>query len=207
MSLDLAEAPPGFRELTRSRVVGSGQRTFEAVGVALLRMDLHRRSRFSVHLPTPTVIEGRGVAVALPWGPFAVTGACRIVTIVAEPRRSGFAYGTLPRHPECGEESFLVEWDVQGQVVMTVHAWSRPAAWFTRLAGPYGRGIQKRVAKRLLRAARRVAKQVAKQEKREAKVARTQAKIDERAARAQAKSAARSAKAQAAAARRHSRHA
>ncbi len=202
MSLGLTDPPPGFRELTRSRTLGSGQRTFEAVGVALLRMDLHRRSRFRVHLPTPAVVEGRGVAVALPWGPFAVTGACRIVTIIAEPRRCGFAYGTLPRHPECGEESFIVDWAEDGQVVMTVHAWSKPSAWFTRLVGAYGRGIQKRVAIRLLRAGRRIAKQVAKQEKREAKMARVQSRIDAKHATRAAK---KHAKAQAKAARQRPR--
>ena len=195
MSLGLVEPPAGYRELIRTRTLGSGQRTFEVVGTALLRMDLHRRSRFRVHLPTPSVVEGRGVAVALPWGPVAITGACRIVAIVAEPRRSGFAYGTLPRHPERGEESFIVEWTADGTVVMTVHAWSRPAVWFARLAGPYGRGIQRRVAARLLRAGRRIAKQVARQEKREAKNARAHS-------RAEAKTAAREAKAQAKAARR-----
>jgi hypothetical protein len=194
MSLGRAEPPAGFRELKRSRTLGSGQRTFEAVGTALLHMDLHRRSRFRVHLPTLSLVEGRGVAVALPWGPFAVTGACRIVAMIAEPRRSGFAYGTLPRHPECGEESFLVEWGEDGQVVMTVHAWSKPAAWFTRLAGPYGRGIQRRVAARLLRAGRRIAKRVAKQEKREAKIARAQAKVEAKGAARTVKGLAKSAR-------------
>jgi uncharacterized protein (UPF0548 family) len=29
---------------------------------------------------------------------------CRVVYVVDEPRRAGFAYGTLPGHPEIGGE-------------------------------------------------------------------------------------------------------
>ena len=36
---------------------------------------------------------------------------CRVVYVVDEPDRRGFAYGTLPGHPESGEELFLVRYD------------------------------------------------------------------------------------------------
>ena len=36
---------------------------------------------------------------------------CRVVYVVDEPDRRGFAYGTLPGHPETGEELFAVRYD------------------------------------------------------------------------------------------------
>ena len=42
--------------------------------------------------------------------------AARVVFVIDEPGRFGFAYGTLPRHVESGEERFLVERDAAGEV-------------------------------------------------------------------------------------------
>ncbi|GAA4732513.1 hypothetical protein GCM10023350_14890 [Nocardioides endophyticus] len=41
-------------------------------------------------------------------GPLALRIPCRVVYVVDEPERAGFAYGTLPGHPETGEELFLL---------------------------------------------------------------------------------------------------
>ena len=40
-----------------------------------------------------------------------VTAPCRVVYVVDEPDRRGFAYGTLTGHPESGEELFTVRHD------------------------------------------------------------------------------------------------
>ena len=69
-----------------------------------------------------------------------------------EPSRVGFGYGTLPGHPESGEESFVVELRPDDSVVLVVQAFSRHAAWFTRLAGPVGHLGQRLITERYLRA-------------------------------------------------------
>ncbi len=69
-----------------------------------------------------------------------------------EPRRRGFAYGTLPGHPESGEEAFIVEQHDDDSVTFTITAFSRPATWLARLGGPLGRAVQDRVTARYLRA-------------------------------------------------------
>ena len=61
---------------------------------------------------------------------------CAVVWALDEPRRRGFAYGTLPGHPECGEESFLIEWDDQDEVWLTITVFSVGATWYTRAVGP-----------------------------------------------------------------------
>ena len=78
---------------------------------------------------------------------------CRVVEVVDEPDRRGLAYGTLPGHPETGEERFVVERDpASGEVTATITAFSNPALWRTRLAGPVGRVLQRAMTHRYLKA-------------------------------------------------------
>jgi len=67
----------------------------------------------------------------------------------------GFGYGTLPGHPESGEEAFVVSRDGSGVVTLTVSAYSRPGLLVTRLAGPVGRWGQRVMIGRYARAVRR----------------------------------------------------
>jgi uncharacterized protein (UPF0548 family) len=59
--------------------------------------------------------------------------------------RFGFAYGTLPDHPERGEERFLVEWNRDDDSVhYDLLAVSQPRHWLARLGYPYTRRQQAR---------------------------------------------------------------
>jgi uncharacterized protein (UPF0548 family) len=71
----------------------------------------------------------------------------RIVYVIDEPRRFGFAYGTLPGHAESGEERFLVEELDDGAVWYDVSAFSRPRFWGARVAYPLTRALQKQFAR------------------------------------------------------------
>jgi uncharacterized protein (UPF0548 family) len=95
-----------------------------------------------------------GAVVRLGWGagPLRLTAPCRVVYAIDEPRRRGFAYGTLPGHPEAGEEAFVVEHHDDESVTFTVTAFSRPAAWTSRMAGPAGVAVQNWITRRYLRA-------------------------------------------------------
>jgi len=54
--------------------------------------------------------------------------------------RYGFAYGTLPDHPERGEERFLVEWNqADDSVWYDLLAVSRPGHWLARIGYLYAR--------------------------------------------------------------------
>jgi uncharacterized protein (UPF0548 family) len=59
-------------------------------------------------------------------------------------RSWGFAYGTLPGHPEQGEEAFVVSLDPEGSVRFEIRAFSRPASRLVELSGPIGRSVQRR---------------------------------------------------------------
>jgi len=76
---------------------------------------------------------------------------CRVVDVIDEPDRRAFAYGTLPGHPETGEERFLAERDpATGEVTATITAFSNPATWVTRLGGPVARLVQRVMTRRYL---------------------------------------------------------
>lgn len=79
---------------------------------------------------------------------------CRVVYEIAEERRTGFAYGTLPGHPERGEESFVIELLDDDLVRVHIIAFSQPARWFTRMAEPIARQAQALMTDRYARALR-----------------------------------------------------
>ena len=72
-------------------------------------------------------------------GPLALRAPVRIVYLVDEPARAGFAYGTLPGHPEQGEEAFMITMDDAERVRFDIVAFSRPATRMARTSGPIGR--------------------------------------------------------------------
>jgi uncharacterized protein (UPF0548 family) len=98
--------------------------------------------------PDDTPIEpNRAVAVvARTLGLWCLCSA-RIVYVIDEPRRFGFAYGTLPGHVECGEERFLIEQDEDGTVWYDLLAFSRPRHLLAKLGYPYTRRLQRRFAR------------------------------------------------------------
>ncbi|MFD0638703.1 DUF1990 family protein [Catenulispora yoronensis] len=62
---------------------------------------------------------------------------------------AGYAYETLPGHPERGREAFYVT-RAEGLVEFTVMAFSQPAVWYSRLGGPVTRVIQNRYTNKYL---------------------------------------------------------
>lgn len=141
------ELPAGYRHVRRSRALGRGEDTFLAASDALMHWNVHRRAGLRVEADTPTA--ARGTTVILRW--FGFTIPCRVVYVIDEPNRRGFAYGTLPGHPESGEERFCVERDADGGVRATITVFSRPGRWFTRLGDPVARVVQSIMTGRYLR--------------------------------------------------------
>ncbi|HWH97505.1 MAG TPA: DUF1990 domain-containing protein, partial [Pseudolysinimonas sp.] len=74
------------------------------------------------HLVRP----GETVILLLGWRLLSLRIPVRIVYLIDEPTRRGFAYGTLPGHPESGEEAFIVEQRDDESVWLTIRAFSRP---------------------------------------------------------------------------------
>jgi uncharacterized protein (UPF0548 family) len=118
----------GYNHLHVETRIG-GPETFEPAAQAILTWRMHRAAGMLV--TAEPAHEGQRIVGRL--GPFRVP--CQVIWTLHEPTRAGFGYGTLPGHPEHGEEAFVVEFRPDG-VWFAVTAFSRPAAWFTRAAGP-----------------------------------------------------------------------
>ncbi len=88
----------------------------------------------------------------LGWGVVGVNAPVRVVCLLDDEKRKGFAYGTLPGHPESGEEAFVLDHLVNGTVRFTISAFSRPATRLAKLGGPISGGVQRWVTNRYLHA-------------------------------------------------------
>jgi uncharacterized protein (UPF0548 family) len=152
--------PPvtGYHHLRVTTGLGVGGAVFAAAGAAVLEWRMHRAlGVLRLTATAPRAAEGVRVVVSLGVGPLRVTAPCAVVWAVEEARLAGFGYGTLPGHPECGEEAFTVEWRADDTVVLTVSAFSRPTAWYARAGGPLTRLGQWLYAGRCGRVLRRLA--------------------------------------------------
>ena len=144
--------PPADAHAVRAeRVVGRGAEDFAAVRAAILAYGMQRGAGMRVRASTPTAEVGTVMVLTAPlFGPIRIP--CRVVYVLDEPDRAGFAYGTLPGHPESGEELFSVELRADGAVVAVVAAFSRPGTWYSRLGGPVARALQAVMTRRYLAA-------------------------------------------------------
>ncbi|MFG3287071.1 DUF1990 family protein [Streptomyces sp. NPDC048111] len=150
--------PGGYRVFRRRIRVGHGQEAFERAGAYVMAWGVQRGAGFGVYPGVPAVPGATALVVLrAPGLPFPrLVIPCRVVWAVRTARRTGFAYGTLPGHPECGEESFVVGREADGLVWFEVAAFSRPARWYARLGGPVTKLLQDLATRRYLRAVARV---------------------------------------------------
>lgn len=145
-----SEIPRGFARLHRSRVLQ--RRDFAGAAGELLSWQMHSRAGLKVQ--TADTPLRAGTVVLMRWGIGGTVWKipCRVVRVIDEPHRQGFSYGTLPGHPEAGEERFLLVEHDDGRIVFTITAVSRPAALPARLARPLSRLAQLRMTQRYLKA-------------------------------------------------------
>ena len=141
--------PAGYYHVQRSAVIGRGRSRFEEAADRGMRWGMLRGAGVRVEATTAVAAVGSQVIVHL--GP--VRAPCRVVYVVDEPDRCGFAYGTLPGHAESGEERFVVRYDpATDEVHADVLAFSRHATWWSRLGSPVTSVAQRVVTERYLRA-------------------------------------------------------
>jgi uncharacterized protein (UPF0548 family) len=142
--------PSGYHHLCRTVRIGAGPAVFETAAEAVLRWQVQLRA--GLRVASSSAAARAGAVVTLGLGPLPITAPCRVVYVIEDPHRRGFAYGTLPGHPERGEESFVVECHDDGTVSFTVTAFSRPATLLARAAGPAGVAVQRWITGQYLRA-------------------------------------------------------
>jgi uncharacterized protein (UPF0548 family) len=151
-------APAGFREDRRSAVVGSGRDAFERAAAAVLDWRAQRGAGLRVRASGPAGTPGTVVVLTAGLPRFGYDIPCRVVWAQTDGDERGFAYGTLPGHPESGEECFLVRLTPDGDVVYEIRVFFRLASTAARLAGPVSLLLQRAATRAYVAAIRRAAR-------------------------------------------------
>lgn len=152
MTKEATTAPPGYT-LDHNRVwLGEGSLVFEQAVTALRKWHQFNLGWMNVCSADTPIETGSVVGLLTSWSSCWLLFACRIVYVLNEVnplhRQFGFAYGTLPGHPECGEERFVVEWDASDNSVWyDILAISHPGHFLIKCAYPLARFIQRRFVK------------------------------------------------------------
>jgi uncharacterized protein (UPF0548 family) len=123
MAVEVSDTPGEVTELTYTPV------GFDAEGnpVSPATVDESGEALFGPD-GMPFLRPGDTANLVIPFGPFRIGSPVRVVYVVDAPTRKGFAYGTLPGHPESGEESWMLSRSDDGSVWLTIRAFSRPSS-------------------------------------------------------------------------------
>jgi uncharacterized protein (UPF0548 family) len=151
--------PVGFHHDRYETDLGHGPEIFQRAVAGLKAWETHRLPGVRVFPAGQEIQPGVTVVVTLGTSLLALAAPCRIVGVVDEESRWGFAYGTLPGHPERGEEAFVVSIASNETVRFEVVAFSRPDVLIVRISGPIGRAMQKGGTNGYLRSLRRFVNQ------------------------------------------------
>ena len=145
-------APPvGFAYFSRTHPIAAST-DFAVAGRALMTWQVQARSGLRILASSLEVELGAVVIMRLGVGAMALSIPCRVVDVIDEPDRQGFSYGSLPGHPESGEESFILRRAADGVTTFTVSAFSRPASLLARMGGPLTTAVQRFMTGRYLHA-------------------------------------------------------
>jgi uncharacterized protein (UPF0548 family) len=150
--------PSGYDTVERSVVVGSGTAAFERAAAAVFDWRMQRSVGLRVRATGPAAEPGTVVVLTagLPRPGYDIP--CRVVWARTTGEERGFGYGTLPGHPESGEEAFLVRLEPGGDVVFTLRVFARLASPLARVGGPVSTLVQRLATARYLTAIRRAAR-------------------------------------------------
>ena len=129
--------------------------SFDRAADGLRAWQAHLGAGVAVYPRDAPLEVGTDVVVTARAGPLHALAPCRVVYVIDESDRFGFGYGTLPGHPECGEEAFVVERDTDGDVTFAIVAFSRPVELVVRIGKPVARMVQRRTTHAYLDALRR----------------------------------------------------
>jgi uncharacterized protein (UPF0548 family) len=121
----------------------------EGQPIAPSRMDSDQR--FAAD-GTPFVSPGTTIRLHGRVRGLRVDGELRVISVTEEPRRTGFALGTVGGSAVSGEESFMLEWRENDEVWFVVRAFDRPVHLLYRLFHGMIRRRRRELFTRYLRA-------------------------------------------------------
>jgi uncharacterized protein (UPF0548 family) len=125
--------------------------SFDAEGNPIAPSRSEAEQRFDVD-GTPFVAAGTTIRVDGRVRGLRADAELRVIFAVEEPRRVGFALGTVSDSVVSGEESFMLDWYDNDEVWFTVRAFDAPRAVFYRLLPGLTRRRRRELFTRYLRA-------------------------------------------------------
>jgi len=135
---------PGYNVDHERCLLGRGPEVFERARNAIQRWEMFHNGWTNLCWPDAPIESGITVAMLADYLGLYSLNFCRIVYVIDEPRKYGFAYGTLPDHVEAGEERFLVELLDDGSVWFDLLAFSRAQHVLAKIASPLVRSLQRK---------------------------------------------------------------
>jgi len=148
--------PPVRYNVDASQIdLGTGRGTFVRAVAAVQAWKMFDFDWIELFDPSAPIEVGTVVATLIHSLGLWFLNGTRLVYVIDEERRFGFAYGTLEGHVERGEERFLVEHLPDDTVRYSILAFSRPAHPLVRLGNPYARHLQSRFRSSSMAAMRR----------------------------------------------------
>jgi uncharacterized protein (UPF0548 family) len=133
-------------------IIGEGEADFERAKQAIRAWKMFPSNWTKILPSNSPIAENTTIAMFAMFAGFWWRNACKIVYVINEKRRFGFAYGTLPGHIESGEELFLVEWGDDNKVYYSIKAFSKPRHLLAKIAYPVMRLLQAKFRKDSLKA-------------------------------------------------------
>jgi uncharacterized protein (UPF0548 family) len=136
-------AVDGYNNDFNTQALGAGEARWQAAKNAIRHWQMFPGGWAYIAPENAPIEAGTVVAMAARVLGIWWLSSCRIVYVIDEPDRYGFAYGTLPGHVERGEELFMVEQLPGGDIQYVLKAFSWPKHWMARLFYPVARAYQR----------------------------------------------------------------
>lgn len=166
----LSFPPEGFRSTQVRHRLGSGTHRFDQAGRSLMTWGALRGAGITVRAVqadqapaslretgplfledgTPWITPGMTASLTVRDGGFPLDGQVKVVTVVDEPGRIGFAWGTCPGNGLQAEQLLLVEHEDDDSVWATIRTICRVEG--LRGRSPWLRRAQERLERRLVTA-------------------------------------------------------
>ncbi|MEL6719934.1 MAG: DUF1990 domain-containing protein [Bacteroidota bacterium] len=152
-----ADFPPNFNHDYNKVFLGKGEEVWENAKAALQNWQQFPRPWTAIYSNVTPLEKDEVVVVGFHLFGFWWFNGARIVYAFDEADRYGFAYGTLTKHVEIGEEYFGIERNAEGEIHYHIKAFSRPNYWYVKLAKPLARFYQGRFVRQSFEAMKTLA--------------------------------------------------
>ncbi len=149
---DWKRLPQGYAHAVDRVSLGCGDEVWASAKTALTHWACYPQEDWIGLSDYPPISTGQQVMVVFRVAGLWWTSPCRIIYVIDEPERFGFAYGTLPGHVESGEELFLVEREpATGEVHYEIRMMANAAHPLARLVPTIVSAMQRRFRKTSMR--------------------------------------------------------